>query len=349
MSMRPAAFAIPGDIETKTGGYIYERQLLLALREAGREVRHIELPASFPNASQSETAQAIAQMRELPAGMPLILDGLVYGSIDTAGLAQVKAPLCAMIHHPLALETGLDAARARELARIERDNLALARHVVVPSRHTLEILTSQYDVPAEKISIAPPGFARAGPSQVKADPPLILSVGILAARKGHDVLLDALSRLRDLNWTCSIVGGTHDSSVKAALLEQRDALGLGDRVRFAGLIPEAELHALYGTASVFALATRYEGYGMVFSEAAANGLPIVTCAVGAVPDTVPEGAGLLVPPDDPEAFADALRQVLTNTVLRETMAEASTKAGNQLPTWADTASIMGRALDRIAG
>lgn len=349
MSMRPAAFAIPGDIETKTGGYIYERELLLALRAAGREVRHIELPASFPNASPGETAQAVAQMNELPTGMPLILDGLVYGSIDTAGLAQVKAPLCAMIHHPLALETGLAPVRAQELARIERDNLVLASHVVVPSRHTLEILTSQYDVPPAKISIAPPGFARAGPSQPKADPPLILSVGILAARKGHDVLLDALSRLRDLNWTCSIVGGTHDSGVEAALLEQRDALGLGGRVQFAGLIPEEKLHALYGAASVFALATRYEGYGMVFSEAAANGLPVVTCAVGAVPDTVPEDAGLLVPPDDPRAFADALHQMLTNTRLRETMARTSGEAGCKLPTWADTASIMGRALDRIAG
>ena len=68
---RPAAFAIPGDATQKTGGYIYEYELLQALRRNGRAVEHIELGAGFPNPSADETAAAIAAMAALPPDMPL--------------------------------------------------------------------------------------------------------------------------------------------------------------------------------------------------------------------------------------------------------------------------------------
>ena len=117
MTPRPATFAIPGDIDRKTGGYIYEKSLLAALRDQGRRVAHLELPGSFPDAPPGDMAAAVAALNAVPAGEALILDGLVCGSIDTAGLARVAAPLVAMIHHPLGLETGLPPARAAELLR----------------------------------------------------------------------------------------------------------------------------------------------------------------------------------------------------------------------------------------
>lgn len=347
MPLRPAAFAIPGDIETKTGGYIYERSLLLALRAMGREVAHIRLPGSFPNPSGAEMAQSVATLAALPADLPLIIDGLVFGAIDTEGLASLRAPFVAMTHHPLALETGLAPDRAAELFRRERDNLALASHVVVPSPHTRAILAGQYGVPESRISVALPGFRAADPVRTPVTPPLILSVGILAPRKGHDILLEALARLTDLDWQAVIVGAPHFPETAADLRAQCSRLGLDGRVRFTGLIDEADLTALYRSAHVFALATRYEGYGMVFPEALTHGLPIVTCATGAVPDTVPAKTGLLVPPDDHPAFAAALRRVLTDPELRAGMATAATLAGQSLPSWADTAAVMSAALDRI--
>ena len=86
---RPAAFAIPGDATQKTGGYIYEYELLQALRRNGRQVHHIELGSGFPEPSPAETAAAIDAMSSLPPDMQLIIDGLVFGSVDTAGLARV--------------------------------------------------------------------------------------------------------------------------------------------------------------------------------------------------------------------------------------------------------------------
>ena len=345
--MRDAAFAIPGDIDQKTGGYIYEKSLLLALRAQGRAVAHIEVPGTYPLAPEADVARTLDLLNARPEGEPLILDGLVYGGIPTAALARVRAPLVAMIHHPVGLETGLPPETARMLVAREAANLALARAVVVPSPHTARILAADFGVPAERIRIALPGFAAPDPRRMPLDPPLILAVGLIAARKGHDVLIEALARLTDLPWQARIVGGTHDAGVLDDLLARIARTGLGDRLALAGRMDEGPLSDLYAQATVFALATRYEGYGMVFGEALLHGLPIVTCAAGAVPETVPPGTGLLVPVDDAPAFAAALRSVLTDAALRGRMAAAATAAGHALPRWSDTAAVMGAALDGI--
>ena len=345
----PAAFAIPGDIATLTGGYIYERRLLDGLRAQGRDVAHLQLPAAFPDPGPADMAQAVAQLRAVDPARPLIVDGLVFGAIDTAGLAQVRAPIVAMIHHPLALESGLTPERSDHLFRTERDNLRLAAHVLVPSPHTRAILTGRYGVPAGRITVARPGVDRPGGTPAPARPPLILSVGIQHPRKGHDVLIAALDRIRDLDWQAVIAGGAHDRGYAAALERQRAELGLPDRLRLAGRVGWDTLHRLYRAASVFALATRYEGYGIVLDEALSFGLPVVSCRTGAVPDTLPKGAGLLVPPDDPAAFADALRKVLSDGDLRAELAQSAAEAGARLPDWGRTAATAGQVLDRLAG
>ncbi len=149
-SQHPAAFAIPGDATQKTGGYIYEYELLQGLRRNGRQMQHLELGAGFPDPSATETAAAIAAMAALPPDVPLIIDGLVFGSIETSGLATIRAPIVAMIHHPLGLETGLSPERSQFLLQREADNLRLAQAVLVPSPHTARILMQQFDVPQSK-------------------------------------------------------------------------------------------------------------------------------------------------------------------------------------------------------
>lgn len=347
MTLKPAAFAIPGDMTQKTGGYIYEYELLMGLRAQQRPVEHVQLPAGFPDATAAETAASIEAMAAIADDVPLIIDGLVFGSIDTAGLATVRAPIIAMIHHPLGLETGLPPDRARDLLQREADNLELARAVIVPSPHTARILVQQFGVPESKITVALPGFRPADPVHTPLTPPLILSVGLLAERKGHDVLVAALSQLADLAWQAEIVGKTHDAKVEARLRDQISRLGLESRVTLAGLLPDAAVIERYRSATIFALATRYEGYGIVLGEAMLHGLPIVTCRTGAVPDTVADGAGILVPVDDVDALAGALRTLLTDATQRRAMEEKSAAAGRLLPSWRATAQRVGHIIDQL--
>lgn len=347
-ALPPAAFAIPGDITTLTGGYIYERRLLEGLRAMGHDMQHLELPAGFPDPDAAAMAEALAVLGRVDPGRPIILDGLVFGSIDPAGLAGLRAPIIAMIHHPLALETGLPEDRRRHLARTEAANLQLARHVLVPSPHTRTMLTRHYAVPADRITIVPPGVDPPSLPRAPVTPPLILSVGIQHPRKGHDVLIAALDQLADLAWQAVIAGTDWDRGHAAALARQCAASGVAGRLRLAGRVSATRLEQLYAGASIFALATRYEGYGLVFDEALLRGLPIVSCAVGAVPETVPAAAGLLVAPDDPGAFAAALRLLLTDGSRRTAMAGAALDAGRRLPGWGQTAAMASSVIGRVA-
>ena len=342
---RAMAFAVPGDIATMTGGYLYARRLAGALRARGIEMQHMPLGASFPHPTSADMAEALDRLAALPVDCPALVDGLAYGALESARLAQVRAPLVALVHHPLALETGLSAAQARDMAARETANLALARHIVVPSPHIARLLGSDYGVAAERISVAQPGASPPGSAVARHEtPPLILSVGILARRKGHDILLRALAQIADLDWRAEIVGRAHEPDTARALSDLRAELGLVDRVHIAGEVPQERLDALFARASIFALATRYEGYGIVFAEAMAHGLPIVSTRAGAVPDTVPPEAGLLVPPEDATAFAGALRQMLGDAALRDRHAAGARRAAAALPGWDAAAAVVAEAL-----
>ncbi|MEI4260264.1 glycosyltransferase family 4 protein [Roseovarius sp. D0-M9] len=348
-----AAFAVPGDLTSLTGGYHYDRQLLAALRAAGRDVAHVALPDGFPFPTPADMARAEAQLADNPACRVLIVDGLALGALGTAALDRLRTPLVALVHHPLAHESGLPPAEARRLHRLEQANLERAAHILVPSPHIADLLVADYAVDASRITVIRPGKPE-GPALPPAAtpsmaPPLILSVGILHPRKGHDVLIAALAQLADLDWRAVIVGSPWEPGHDAALAQQIEAADLGARITLAGRIERDALDSLYREAHIFALATRFEGYGIVFDEALICGLPIVSTTAGAVPGTVPEAAGSLVPPEDAGAFADALRALLEDEGRHAEMAAAAARAGAALPSWDDAAAKVGRILDHVAG
>jgi glycosyltransferase involved in cell wall biosynthesis len=349
---KECVFAVPGDLSADTGGYRYDSALLAALNETGRPARHLRLPDSFPFPTAGDMANAIDSLAEVPADGVLIVDGLAFGALDTAALDRIRAPVVALVHHPLGHESGLPAATARRLSALERANLERAAHVLVPSPHIRDVLLADFGVTADRVTVLRPGKPAIRPLSRPGTPPpqpLILSVGLLHPRKGHDVLIAALAACADLDWRAVIVGtpwaAGHDDDLKRRI----DAAGLTGRVELAGRVAPDRLARLYADASIFALATRYEGHGIVFDEALVHGLPIVATTAGAVPGTVPLAAGLLVPPDDGAAFADALRALLRDPDRHARMATAARAAGAALPSWADAARRVGAILDRVAG
>lgn len=341
--MTEAVFAIPGDKDRRTGGFLYEATVLRVLNEIGCATEHLQLPDSFPDPTPEDMAAALRLLKGVPKDRPIILDGLVFGAIDPAGLAELPAPVIAMIHHPLGLEAGLSPERAAHLCRNEAAALRHAARIIVPSQETARILAAEFGADPAHITIATPGFARPRVAPDRLSPPLILSVGLLAPRKGHDILLDALAQIADLSWQAEIVGKAHDAKTATELGRQRDRLGLADRVAFAGEIGADALISRFNAAAVFALATRYEGYGMVLSEAMFFGLPIVSCRAGAVPDTVGD-AGCLVPPDDSAAFAAALQGVLEDPEMAANYGMRALTRSRGLPRWTDTAAIFARVI-----
>lgn len=341
--------ASPGDPDTLTGGYIYNARVTAGLRAAGWDVRCIRLPDSFPSPSPSDQDEAKTLISSVPESDVLVVDGLALGAFSQDVLESIGCKLVALVHHPLADESGLSDIDVEAFSRSEKNALRFAAGVIVTSPHTADALVERFDVARDAICIAIPGVDRPETFAARADPPLLLSVGSLTARKGHDVLVEALSRIDDLPWRATIVGSAQRDPAVAQDVEMRIAnLGLVGRVTLAGELSHSELTHHYKDASLFVLATRHEGYGMVFSEAMVHGLAIVSCAAGAVPDTVPETAGVLVPPNDVDAFAEVLRALLTDRSRLEALAAGSRAAGQQLPTWEDAARLFGEKLQRVA-
>jgi len=342
------AFAYPGDLELKTGGYGYDRQIIAGLKQLGWVIDPIPLGEGFPSPSPTTLEEAERRLSALSDGMLVIIDGLAFGVMDKwATREEKRLKIVALVHHPLALETGVSESDQMRLRHTETNALAATQHVFVTSPMTARELTDNFAVPKAKISIAVPGTAKP-PNSDKAqnEIPHILSVGSLTRRKGHDVLIASLAKIVDLSWTATIVGSPHlDPSVAAALEDQIKALDLSDRVTLAGECED--LTAAYTSADIFALASRYEGYGMVFAEALSYGLPIVACHSGAVPEVVPSDAGYLVAVDDHEAVASALRMLLTDPDQRARRAEAAASAGAKLPTWTETSTIISNGLKEL--
>ena len=102
---------------------------------------------------------------------------------------------------------------------------------------------------------------------------------------------------------------------------------------------------LYRAADIFVLASRFEGYGMVYGEAIAHGLPVIGTTAGAIPDTVPADAGILVSPNDELALARALHRVIAEPDERAKLAACACKAASQLPNWRDSAKVLAHVIE----
>ena len=337
---------VPGPLDQRTGGYIYDRRIALGLRALGRPVAVHELPGRFPIVDDAAIEAARAALAAMSAGSLAVIDGLALPAFVDL---RPPRPWVALVHHPLALETGLSVTDAQALATLERRALAAASRVIVTSRQTRRDLKG-YDVDEAKVGVVLPGTDPAPLARGSGGPGLgLLCVASLTARKGHLVLLEALATLRELAWQLTCVGSPdRDPAAAAAIRAAILRFGLEGRVRLAGEQTEAGLQPFYAAADLFVLASYHEGYGMALAEALARGLPVVSTTAGAIPDTVPAGAGILVPPGDPEALAAALRRVLTEPAVRQEMAAAARAARPTLPSWADAARAFAGELDRAA-
>ena len=348
---------LPGDPDTRTGGYIYDRRVAEGLRQRGWLVDVHSLDPSFPQPTSVALEHARGVLAHIPDGRIVVIDGLALAGL--AGLLESEAArLCivALIHHPLALETGLDVDSASQLDRSERAALALVRRVVVTSAWTARNL-SKNGAARDQIRVVEPGTDAPGRQRrVSAhgatdDRPLgLLSVAALTPRKGHAVLFDALARLVDRRWHLRCAGSlTRDPTTVDKLRTQIVRLDLGERINLIGEVDQPALDRCYRDCDVFVLASYLEGYGMALAEAAAYGIPIVSTLAGAIPDTVAPNASLLVPPGDPGALAKALAGVMDDPATRNKLADNALASARRLRTWDDAAKGFDAALGGLGG
>lgn len=195
---------------------------------------------------------------------------------------------------------------------------------------------STYGLGDERCSVVPNGLASVYLEvERRADAtrgPIVFH-GRLSPSKGAHVLIEALARLGQDAPPCVVCGRGPEAARLRALAER-----LGVELELAGWqTPEQMAHRLAG-ARLSVLPSREESFGNAMAEAMAAGVPLVTTRAGSIPEIVPEEAGLLVPPDDPDALAEALRALLADEARREALGRAGRLHARARFSWDATAA-----------
>jgi len=248
-------------------------------------------------------------------------------------------PVVAMVHE---LPSVAGAESGPETVARERDyeeSLLRADRLVAVSDHGRNVLESR-GVPPGRIHVVQPGFdnlPQNDPTYMERHGPVrALCVAQWIPRKGILMLVEAWTLHERLSAVLELLGETDaDPDYAVRVGTAIDAAPRGSII-VSGAVDDAALGAAYGSADLFVLPSRYEGYGIVYAEALARGLPIVACDAGPVPDLVGRDAALLVQPDDREALSAALDLLIGDPALRARMSAAARRRASRLPSWKDT-------------
>jgi hypothetical protein len=285
------------------------------------------MPPVWPWLAAWERAVTDSVLR-MHADIPFdIVSGPVWPVEPLALVRAAAVPVAVSLHTTQSVVStigGQEPEDLRAMAAAERDLLATASIIIANSRAVARDLEAArgeaFD--ASRLHVVPHGMPDMSGGDIDAAPHdgvRILYLGQLSFRKGIDTLLDAVPAVlaADRSVSIDIAGAAHDESPEPAFrLRHADAAWL-DRVSFLGLVdPETKL-ALLRQTDVVVMPSRYESFGLVGVEAMMFGKPVVSTLAGGIPEVVAhQETGLLAPPGDPEALADALRCLVADPQLR---------------------------------
>ncbi len=350
----PIVFAVPGALDQLTGGYLFDRRVVESLRASGRTVRVAELAGQFPLADAQACSGARVLVQSLEPDSVLVIDGLALPAFESALMLPRGGIAIGFIHHPLSLETGLSREQYLYFARLESSLWSALGGLICASPSSARAVIAS-GIPRTRVAVASPGVdlpaeltSRRARGRAAQSPVRLLCVATLTLRKGHRVLIDALARLRALDWTLDCYGSLErDRDAVASVQRAIHEYGLSDRVRLHGEQPAERLQAAWGEADLFVLPSFHEGYGMVLTEAIAYGLPVVSTRAGAIPETVPAQASRLVEPGDVDALAGVLAELIRDGNELDRLTEEARIARSSLMNWPQALEAWRNALDGL--
>lgn len=349
---------VPGDPNQNTGGYRYVGRLVAALNDSGRPARVVGVGGQFPRPDRVALAAVNEQLEQLAGQSVVVLDGLAMGGMpDIIERHADRLVIIALVHHPLADETGLEPDRQTWFFESEKRALASVRGVVATSDFTASRL-ADLGVPASRVRVARPGVdvrspgrgASAGDRGRGSRVAELLCVAHLSPRKAQLHLVDALAQLVQLSWHCTLIGSDQRDTdygrhVKAVI----SSLGLQDRITVAGELESRAVDEAYRAADLFVFPSLYEGYGMAIDEALAVALPVVTSNGGALARVADEPGVRSYPAGDTDALAAILGPLLAQPQQLDALKREAVAAQATVQTWDKTAEAFVLALEELTG
>ncbi len=342
------ALVIYGSLDTLSGGYLYDRRLVEHLRRAGDTVEVVSLPWRNYPAHLLDNFDPGLGRRLSALRVDLILqDELNHPSLLAANRALRRAgqpKIVSIVHHLRSSELHTRPLLALYRA-VERAYLRGVDRFVFNSRTTRAAVEALAGRAAPGVVATPagdqPGSALALDAvrrRARQGGPLrLVFVGNLMSRKGLHTLLSALQTVDAGPWRLDIAGTAVDAGYARRM--RAVARGLGERVQFLGRVTDGDLHALLARSDALVVPSTYEGFGIVYLEGMARGLPAVGTQAGAAGEIIRDGeSGFLVPAGNARALADVLNRLAADRTLLERMSAGARRRYDDFPTWEQTAA-----------
>jgi glycosyltransferase involved in cell wall biosynthesis len=342
---------IYGSLTTISGGFIYDRNLVRYLREAGDRVEVISLPWRPYGVSLLDNLNPGLLRRLVQADFDVLLqDELVHPScfwLNQRLRPRLSYPVVAIVHHLRCCEAR-PPWKNRLYRWVERRYLASVEGFIFNSNATrtdVEGLVGS-DRPAV---IASPGGDRL-PGKVTAEqiatrvfapgPFKIICVANLIPRKEVHTLIAALASLPGKDWQLSVAGSlTMDTSYVGSIRRQIEEGGLGAKISLLGTVSDQDLAALLPQQHLLAVPSSYEGFGIVYLEGMHFGLPAIAGTIGAAQELVHhDHNGFLVPPGDAAALARYISLLMADRELLKRMSLTAHRSAAAHPTWNESAA-----------
>jgi glycosyltransferase involved in cell wall biosynthesis len=342
------AFVTVGDTDRLTGGYLYHAEVFARLRKRGVSVEEV-IPCRASTEEQKEAASQLGLALNVACFDVVVVDALarIACAPHLDGWRE-ESPVVAMVHE---LPSVAAAEGASGWEREVEEPLLRADCLISVSDHGKSILESR-GVPPGRIRVVPPGFDRlpskSGSSSARDGVVRALCVAQWIPRKGILDLVRAWTLHERAGAVLELVGETDADPAYAERVRAVLAGGRGASIVVRGPVDDATLGSAYAAADLFVLASRYEGYGIVYAEALAQGLPVIACDAGPVRELVGDEAALLVPPGDVGALSEVLDLLLGDATRRKRMSAAARRRAGELPRWEDTTDGFLRVLREAA-
>lgn len=352
-------------LERVSGGYLYDRKLVEHLEGQGVEVEVLGLPyRSYARHLADNFSYLLAEWLRAVDFDVLLQDELNHPSLwrlNERVRRSVDFPIVSIVHHLRSSEAHPGWLQGL-YRRVERRYLRSVDAFIFNSettRRAVEALSGEekpYVVayPAgDRLGEGLPPEAIAARSS-RSGPLEIVFVGNVIERKGLHTLLGAVAELAGVSWRLTVVGDVEaEPRYTGRIKQQVEHLGLGDRVTLAGPVPDDALAARLAGSDVLAVPSSYEGFGIVYLEGMAFGLPAIATTGGGAVEIVTHGEdGFLIAPGDADALTSCLRDLAADRERLRAMSLAARRRNEAHPGWADTgarihdflASLVGRPL-----
>ncbi len=267
-------FVYPGDINAKTGGYIYEKNILVYAKQNNINIKKIVLSENFPFPTKQDIKNFIKILDNIHPDSKIIIDGLALEGMFSIFKKLLSYNVIALIHHPLYLE--FKGQMFKKFLKLEKENFKKINKFIVTSKNTKDLLINKFKIKKNKISVVEPGIKRLNEYNFSKNTKIhLLTCGSIIKRKNYLFLLKVLKPLD--NYTLDIVGDkTRDLNYYKNLKNFVITNSMERKIIFHGSISDKKLAKLYSKSDCYISVSKYEGFGMSLANALIVKKPIIT-------------------------------------------------------------------------